>query len=533
MGMRTEWDQTGMGPMPATQGNHDEAREWLGLIYESLIQRMPGGTTVSQLQLSTSVRKKLAGAGGDSADPMHLAALFWRLHAAGTSMTNGKPFQKTAEPRSNPGSSRGLNQHPVVDLDKKVRDELMDMAEENAPTGIDRQLLEKAVFAVNAQRGETLREKQVEGFRGLARGRARDSNAQERDTCSEAHLTAAQGLKGQISLAVEAIETADLTRGNAIFMNLQSRPMQLVIQAILTRQFTSTPWALSRLVPRTPGAPTTVELAEAFGEADKCVMDGTVRTAGSEARDRRMYPYLRTAVINMGILDIPSLDFGFVSATVTLAKDIQSFEANGVPMAAVTRDICKFLLNALRRRDQDLSSFPSDPGATMVSYKDTDALRISRAGLLEVTRETQADDQSRFQEMLQKAIESGLMTGTPKREKPPKAADKQLAPEGFTPKAGPKLPPATPGAKVKKEKTDDGHPLWNAIDQNLWREHYGNERTGLMRKLCYFHANRPGGCVKTSDCEWDHAVPGRYGGKQFSELSIAKAEFVVKQCTKP
>ena len=266
-------------------------------------------------------------------------------------------------------------------------------------------------------------------------------------------------------------------------------------------------------------------------------MDGGVRIAGSEETDRRMYPYLRTAVINLGIMDVPSLDFGFVNATTKLAKGIQAFEANGVPMATVTRHICKFLLNAMRRRDQDLSNFPSDPGAEMLSYKDTPDLVESHTRLLRVTREARADAQTTFNEQLRAAIAAGALEMSLKRpsERPTKKTPERPTKkeEPYVPKSGPKPPTGATPPKVKPETKSASHPPWNAIDQGLWREHYGNEHSGQQRKLCYFHANRPGGCVKTTDCEWEHDVPGRYGGKQYEELSLAKAEFIVKQCTRP
>ena len=90
-------------------------------------------------------------------------------------------------------------------------------------------------------------------------------------------------------------------------------------------------------------------------------------------------------MLNMGVMGVPSLDSGFARATAGWAKDIQKLEANGVPMASVTRDICKFLLNSLKRRDQDLSSFMAEPGATMMPYKGTATMQTSRTRLLSIT----------------------------------------------------------------------------------------------------------------------------------------------------
>jgi hypothetical protein len=240
-------------------------------------------------------------------------------------------------------------------------------------------------------------------------------------------------------------------------------------------------------------------------------------------------------MLNLGVMDVPSLDFGFSRATTAWAKDIQKFEANGVPMAAVTRDICKFLLHASKRRDQDLSAFMAEPGATMMSYKDTMTMQTSRSRLLLITRETRAEEQTIFQQQLQCAIAAGLFEHAPAKRQP-RAASPRVTFSDREEEAGNGGSSAESNTSKNERKgkgSPGGHPSWSEIDQKMWREHYGDEKTGRKRRLCFFFSNRPGGCVKEGECEWDHVVPGRYSGKTFENLSQAKAEFVVQQCTRP
>ena len=84
-------------------------------------------------------------------------------------------------------------------------------------------------------------------------GRVRESTSTE--TNSEAVHNATQILHGHLALSVEAIMTAEITKGNAKYMNLQSDTMQRNLHALATRRFTSKNFRLASMVPRVPGAP--------------------------------------------------------------------------------------------------------------------------------------------------------------------------------------------------------------------------------------------------------------------------------------
>jgi hypothetical protein len=305
--------------------------------------------------------------------------------------------------------------------------------------------------------------------------------------------------------------------------------MKLLMQAVITRQWTSRNFALHKLVPSTPGAPAAAEMAEMFGEADRCVMDGTAKAARSEEQDRRFYPYLRLAIINLAAMDVPMLDFGFQRVLSQLASDLQSFEANATPMNSVTRDICKMFLNSHRRRNQDLSAFPADEGDGLFSYVQTPALVASRTRLLLHTRETMADDLTNWMHHYHRMI--AATGGQPaQRQGPPTTPARTptgLAPAKATDRSGTPAVKKEPPARADHKATE-----WQKIDHTLWREAYGDTDVG---KICFFHANRPGGCTKSQDeCGFSHGMlPERYDGKAFDKLSMAKRTYILGQCKRP
>jgi hypothetical protein len=364
----------------------------------------------------------------------------------------------------------------------------------------------------------------------LARGRTRGGENQ--DIWSEAQLAAHRGIKGHVSLCVSALESATWTSGNAMYMNLHSETMRSCIQAVVTRNFTSPHFHLALLVAQVPGTPSVSELMTGFGEADDCKIDGNGNRLRTEAEDRRMYPHLRSAITVMAVLDTPTLDFGFQTTLLKLARDIQTFEANGTPMSSVTRDVCKTLLNALSRREREIGGSAILEGG-LISYRDTPTLTASRARMLTHTRESTADEMSRWMLLAQRAGLTGTIVPAPefnpagspaKRPTPPKKAPTpQVKREPKTPKKGQGTPNAGgPGAPQRPKGA------WTAIDQRIWREKYGVGSNG--DKLCFFYANKPGGCIKDG-CTWSHdELPARYEGSQFAGLGDDKRAFIIENC---
>jgi hypothetical protein len=251
-------------------------------------------------------------------------------------------------------------------------------------------------------------------------------------------------------------------------------------------------------------------------------MDGTIARVRTEEEDRRIYPALRTALLTMAVLDTPSLDFGFQVRLSQMARDVLTCEANGIPVASITRQIAKVLLNAERRRDQDLcpGSEDADDGA-MMSYKDTATLLANRTQLLAITRESMAEEQARWQHHYARSGQ-GFGGATPKQAK------------GGAQSAPPRTP-ATPASKGQQggagnKPAGDG---WSKIKKANWHKVYGPQTIdGKAVDLCFFHCNRPGGCsFDEASCRNDHAgYPPEYHGQGFAAIGPTAQQEVVRKC---
>ena len=204
--------------------------------------------------------------------------------------------------------------------------------------------------------------------------------------------------------------SAGMTKGNAMYLNLQSEVMQRCLHALATRKFTSKDFRLAALVPRIPGAPTLCDLDAAFGEANRCVLDGTSSKVKTEAHDRRFYPSLRSAITIMMTADLPSFDFGFNERLGLMIRDLTTWEENGMPLSQATRLLAKVLLNAQLRRGLDISSNPPASDETLLSYRDTEELQEARRKASIMTREPMDDEQTRWLYQFQRAIANGEIT---------------------------------------------------------------------------------------------------------------------------
>ena len=73
---------------------------------------------------------------------------------------------------------------------------------------------------------------------------------------------------------------------------------------------------------------------------------------------------------------------------------------------------------------------------------------------------------------------------------------------------------------------------FNKIDKQAWRNAYGETRVnGKVVILCWFHCNRPGGCIKKDGCQHDHhTFPQAYKGKALEKCTTAFQKEVLDKC---
>jgi hypothetical protein len=324
--------------------------------------------------------------------------------------------------------------------------------------------------------------------------------------------------RATLTLSVDALMSARVTKTHAEFMQLQASSMQQCLMALVTRNFTSPQFELCKFVESMAGVPSKADLTSGFGEANQCHMNADLgKTHRSVEDDRRIYPWFQLALIYVVVADVPTLDFGFGTALMWFADNVTLFTAMHTPLSWVARIVCRTFAHAHRLRVQALEydSVGEDP---YLQYSDSASITASKGELMEwcsndhSTRQIQWDRCS--------AMSVTPTTPAPKSASHSKAAS--TAVEGRK-TAVPKVEP--------RAKSDTHHSL---LDQQKWRTAYGTTTVdGKSTQICWFHANRPGGCNSKRSCKYDHnAYPKAYHSKHFEHLPVAEQRTILAACKK-
>jgi hypothetical protein len=74
---------------------------------------------------------------------------------------------------------------------------------------------------------------------------------------------------------------------------------------------------------------------------------------------------------------------------------------------------------------------------------------------------------------------------------------------------------------------------FNQIDKSKWQKVYGETRiNGKAVQHCWYHSNRPGGCVRQATCTHDHSShPQAYKGKTLEKCGATFQREVLQKCT--
>ena len=90
--------------------------------------------------------------------------------------------------------------------------------------------------------------------------------------------------------------------------------------------------------------------------------------------------------------------------------------------------------------------------------------------------------------------------------------------------------PRTASATTKSSTMDIN---FNRIDKQKWTHTYGETRVnGKVVILCWYHCNRPGGCVRKDECAHDHKLfPSEYKGRHLEKCPSAFQKEVLKKCS--
>ena len=347
---------------------------------------------------------------------------------------------------------------------------------------------------------------------------------------------ARQQTEATISLSSEALWSARITAGNAGYLNPEHKRFSKLILAILQRNFTGEFFKLHLCVPVIPGTPTGPMLSKAFKEANNCDLDATISAHSTADDDRVYYTYLQRAMQTLHVLVTPDLDVGFANEVKWFADSITDFVANGTPMCMVTRAIRRFFLQAQRQRNQELM-FADERGEEMLCFKETTALVSSKQRLMDWNRDAQIDQQIQWTRCYEQATGKGARsgdTGYGGRNGAYGARGNNGATKGvsFSPQV--KMEGGGGGqygAREAKPCTMDIN--FNRIEKGKWMHKYGETRVdGKVTMFCWYHSNRPGGCVRQGECQHTHkGYPTAYKGKALEKCTPQFQKEVLKNCT--
>ena len=512
-------DNTGFGEAPTLEGNEEIAREWLGRIYQEGVKRLGNGCIFNQIKFSHAARKGLAGAGNNPPDPSHVATFFSQLYNAtnGNEKKRKQPSQTTMS--STESSARMTIPPPHAIVPPDILQSITSQAKTLAPAGLDLTILERAVKGIASKKGATFRDKQMGGLKALSNGsRSKES---ERESYQELDwataMSSKQATSAAISLSIEALESARITRSNAGLMNLGHDNVKKCILAVITRRFTSTDFQLHLLIPRTSGAPDVKDIKNALGEAQNTKRTASITNVTSESEDRRYYMYLRLAIEAMIVIIAPTLDFGLTNALRFYSENTPIFEVSGTPLCMVTRALCKTLTSAMRQRDQALINTNNDTEQPLCYIEPLDVNQIKQK-LISWSRDDQEDEYikyKRFLDTYQSPNGTQHTESVKKRESTTNSrtlrSDKQEAKSERKTVSMPSIPIAT------------------------WTEKYGTKIVnGSKVKLCWYHCNRQGGCGRQDTCPNDHShYPDKYNGKCYKDLTDGQRNDIQKACKRP
>ena len=167
----------------------------------------------------------------------------------------------------------------------------------------------------------------------------------------------------------------------------------------------------------------------------------------------------------------------------------------------------------------------------MLCFKETEAITLSKAKLLEWDRDAQVDQQIQWRRCMEQTNTSSAETGYGR------FGGKSRGGYGggdvtYQPKTmGSATRVKTEGAPAPKSFSMEIN--FNKIDKKKWQHEYGETRiNGKVLIMCWYQCNRPGGCVRKDECAHDHKhFPTEYKGRHLEKCSSAFQKEVLKKCS--
>ena len=410
---------------------------------------------------------------------------------------------------------------------------------EEAPTGVKRATIDTAIRRQAESPGRTFAGGQMSYLPGFG-GKVKEGGAAGMGNGSCVVLPGQRVSAAHVALSIAAAHQADATACDAGEANLMSDDFRARTHALATRKFTGNPhWSSSKLLPATQDASrgtTRAALALGFGPFEKGITTGLIGKTGTTAADLPLYLGVVTVLTWMRILDAPSIDEGFREELSYWIENTPRFRNHAVPFCLVAKELGLLLTTSQRQRDEDLMSFQiiDRSDTPTLHFRVTPEIERGKRRLESYTKAEHALEQCRMDRMIADEISrGGWMRST--NQPPHQAASEPRQPKGRDydqpPAKRPRQqsPTPKPAGVIKKEprptppKTPKPGPkpaVFDQLPKPKWHRAYGSEKDSTGRLPCWFHCNRPGGCLNVSDnCTGSHTMrPKDHGGKSWEEL---------------
>jgi hypothetical protein len=218
------------------------------------------------------------------------------------------------------------------------------------------------------------------------------------------------------------------------------------------------------------------------------------------------------------------------------AHQLRVTVADGTPMCMTTRAISRFLLQAQRQRQQEMM-FADESGEEMHCFQETMVITDAKERLMRWNRDAQIEHQIQWGRCLAQA----QLTGGTNERSMKSEYGRQSSGDGQGRGVGKTLsfeyPSRRDGREAnggrQQERRDTNEIKHNKIDKKKWTHSYGETRVnGKVVMICWYHSNRPGGCVRKEDCAHDHSrYPEAYKGKPLDKCSTTFQKEVMQKCS--
>jgi hypothetical protein len=573
-------DDSGSRDIASGAGMEDLAHEWLGHLYTIGVQQMGSGATFEQVRFSKVALKGLQGGGSAGAKPEHLVCFFAQLVAAAArhQMTLPMKIGNPGRPSANGGEgsssadNTALSHEEVESITRHHLDE--------SPAGVKIETVRRAVLAQASKPGSSFRGKQLSYYGDFHGGKAAMGEGKAVDgvyVLSPGYRLA----MAHVTLASDCAREARVTAGTALEANLQNADVKKRIHELISRRFSDGQWKSSMILPQvTRGRAIGLKaLARGFGAFEKCETHDDRDVRGTAESDSVLFRCARGAITWMRVLDTATCDDGFRTELVFWLSELEGLQAIGVPFYLVGCQLGTLLTESDQHRQRSLMFKEDGEDGDCLSFAPTTEMQAAKEALMAMTRrqfQTERivmarwmQDGSSAQGMHSEGVQywdepqpyhqTGKGRGGGKKWKQQRQHPNQWdswddqdwgnRQRGWDDKDSQQTPPgkgryakkeaATPKGgkgkgKGKGSKGGKGTSTYDLIPKEKWARAHSAERGDDGIALCWFHNNKPGGCVSpaTGDgrCSWSHAKrPGDYGDKAWEQLGDeARAKIVTK-----